>query len=181
MHKEFYAEYYQIEDRHWWFVGRRHIFLKLLDKCLSTPTEGRQRCILDLGCGAGTMLGRLSRCGETQDAEADEAAVQFCRERETTTVQQVDSLPLPFQDATFDLITAFDVREHIDDELKPDFTLTQPGRTNKVLARLFAIEASLVERTSLPYGVPILALASKLETVLSGAAETHTASASLKP
>lgn len=23
MQKEFYAEYFEIEDKHWWFVGRR--------------------------------------------------------------------------------------------------------------------------------------------------------------
>jgi len=43
MHKEFYAEYYQIEDKHWWFIGRREIFLRLLQQYLPAPGDGRPR------------------------------------------------------------------------------------------------------------------------------------------
>ena len=81
MKKEFYAEYFKIEDKHWWFVGRRNVCLRVLDKYLPWPTDGRERRILDLGCGTGTMLKYLSRYGRAQGVDMDEGAVQFCHER----------------------------------------------------------------------------------------------------
>jgi SAM-dependent methyltransferase len=247
MKKEFYAEYFKIEDKHWWFIGRRNIFLRILDKYLPTPSEGHERRILDLGCGTGTMLKYHSRYGRAQGVDADEGAVQFCHERGVHDVQQVEGMPLPFEDGTFDLVPALDVVEHIEDDLgtlrelyriirpggmlmisvpaykflwgaqdeishhkrrytapqvrqrmheagfrvrrlsyfnsflfpaiagirlvrpykpgsanlKSDFTMTKPGPANTILGRLFALEAPIVERTNLPFGVSILCLASK--------------------
>lgn len=115
MHKEFYAEYNEIEDKHWWFIGRRQILLATLNNYLP-PIHGRQRCILDVGCGTGTMLQYLSRLGEAQGIDVSEEAVRFCHERGLQNVQQVSYMPLPFEDNTFDLITIFDVLEHIDDD-----------------------------------------------------------------
>ena len=47
MHKEFYAEYHDIEDKHWWFVGR-HIRLAILDRYLKSGNTRRvPRRILD--------------------------------------------------------------------------------------------------------------------------------------
>jgi SAM-dependent methyltransferase len=46
-------------------------------------------------------------------------------------------------------------------DLKSDFTMTKPGPMNSLLGRLFALEAPLVERVDLPFGVSILGLAYK--------------------
>ena len=132
MKKEFYAEYYKMEDRHWWFVGRRHIFLRMLDKYLPAAANGQRRCILDVGCGTGTMLQYLSRYGDVFGVDSDEQAVSFCHKRGTYQVRQVGPLPsaLPFEDGTFDLITMLDVLEHIDDDggaLREMHRLLRPG------------------------------------------------------
>jgi SAM-dependent methyltransferase len=117
MHKEFYAEYYEIEDKHWWFVGRRQVLLAILDRYLKPGNTQRvPGRILDVGCGTGTMLGYLSRYGQAQGIDADEEAVRFCRERGVSNVQQVTASILPFEDSTFDLVTMLDVLEHIDDD-----------------------------------------------------------------
>jgi SAM-dependent methyltransferase len=130
--EEFYAEYFRIEDRHWWFIGRRRIFLTMLDRHLERAAS-ETREILDLGCGTGTMLGYLEQYGKVTGLDADEQAIRFCRQRGVENVRLLESERLPFPDQSFDLVTAFDVLEHIRDDrrtldeirrvLRPDGTI----------------------------------------------------------
>jgi hypothetical protein len=46
-------------------------------------------------------------------------------------------------------------------ELKSDFTLTNAGFLNQLLASIFALERHLITRFDLPFGVSIVALARK--------------------
>lgn len=116
MREDFYAEYFRIEDRHWWFVGRRRILLTVLDRYLG-PADGERR-ILDLGCGTGTMLSYLERYGRAEGVDADAQAVQFSHRRGARNVSLLTSDDLPFEDRTFDLVTALDVLEHVEDDVR---------------------------------------------------------------
>ena len=117
MREDFYAEYFRVEDRHWWFIGRRRIVLAVLAAHLAPAADGRTpRRILDLGCGTGTMLAHLRRFGEAEGVDADERAVGFCHARGEDRVQLLESETLPFPDDSFDLLTALDVLEHIEDD-----------------------------------------------------------------
>jgi SAM-dependent methyltransferase len=114
---ELYRDYFEIEDRHWWFRGRRAIFLRLLDRYLP-PSNSRERRLLDVGCGTGAMLRDLERYGLATGIEAEDAAVRLCRERGLTAVLRAEAPPLPFEDESFDLVTALDVLEHVDDDVE---------------------------------------------------------------
>ena len=105
-----------MEDVHWWFVARRRIFLSILDRYVGPSVNGGRR-VLDVGCGTGTMLTHLARYGETQGVDIDAEAVGYCHDRGLTHVSQSAADKLPFDDETFDLVTALDVIEHIDDDL----------------------------------------------------------------
>ena len=132
MREDFYAEYFRIEDRHWWFVGRRRIVLAVLAAHLAPAPDGRTRQILDLGCGTGTMLGHLRRFGEAEGVDADERAVGFCHARGEDRVQLLESQAFPFPDDSFDLLTALDVLEHIEDDrgaLREVARVLRPGGT----------------------------------------------------
>jgi SAM-dependent methyltransferase len=193
------------------------------------------------------MLGHLARFGEVQGIDSDAEAVQYCKERGFTNVRQWADPPFPFEAGTFDVVSALDVVEHVDDDLgllnemrrllrppglavvsvpayrflwgphddinrhkrrytlpelrtqlvgaglkpirltyfntlmfpaiaglrlarklrggssrpKSDFSLTAPGTANNILGRLFAVEAPVLKRVNLPFGVSILALAVK--------------------
>lgn len=116
MRSGFYRDYFELEDRHWWFVGRREIFLRLLDRYLPPVNDGGPRAILDVGCGTGTMLRHLERYGSPQGVEADEEAVRLCRERGEERVRLTNPPPLPFESEQFDLVTALDVLEHVEED-----------------------------------------------------------------
>lgn len=105
-----------MEDVHWWFVGRRRILLAILKRYLGAGgTNGRK--ILDVGCGTGTMLTHLARFGEARGVDMDVEAVGYCHDRGLEQVTQSAADSLPFDKDTFDLVTALDVVEHIDDDL----------------------------------------------------------------
>ena len=113
--ERFYAEYAAIQDRHWWFVGRRRVIGAVLEAAL--PANGRpSRRILDIGCGTGTMLGELRRFGDVFGVDADEAAVQFCHSQGETQVQLASGGEVPHADASFDLVALLDVIEHVDND-----------------------------------------------------------------
>lgn len=117
LEREFYAEYRQVEDRHWWFIGRRAILLALIAQHLPEPLDGTRQ-LLDIGCGTGTMLGHLARFGEVQGIDSDAEAILYCKQRGFTKVRQWATPPFPFQAATFDVVSALDVIEHVDDDVE---------------------------------------------------------------
>lgn len=122
--REYYAEYRRVEDVHWWFVGRRRILLQILDRYIGRGRDGGRR-ILDVGCGTGTMLTHLASFGNAQGVDIDEEAVGYCHERGLRDVSLGEAAELPFPDGTFDLVTALDVVEHLDDDVS---ALREMGR-----------------------------------------------------
>ena len=52
--ERFYEEYARIQERHWWFRGRREILAGELERRRSEVNGGP--LILDIGCGTGPML-----------------------------------------------------------------------------------------------------------------------------
>jgi SAM-dependent methyltransferase len=104
-----YREHYEVEDRHWWFRGRWAVIEAMLART-RLPKEPR---ILDAGCGTGGNLTRYSRMGPASGVDPSPDAVRFCEERGLGSVRQAGLEMLPFDDASFDLIAATDVLEHI--------------------------------------------------------------------
>jgi SAM-dependent methyltransferase len=195
------------------------------------------------------MLGHLEPFGSAYGLDIATEALHFCKSRGRDRLTQGMTTALPFEDRTFDLVTALDILEHVSDdisalkelgrvlrpmgrilitvpayhflwgrqdeialhlrrytagelrtkvqaaglvakkltyfntllfpviagvrlgrqllprsndrELVSDFTMTRPGRANDLLARIFSLESGLVNRVALPFGVSILAMASK--------------------
>lgn len=248
MKEEFYAEYYEIENVHWWFVGRWRIFMDLI----ATEFKHRSEEIraLDVGCGTGTMLSHLESLGTAFGVDCSTEALRFCRNRGRHDLGQGVATALPFEDQSFDLVCALDLLEHVRDdvgaleefgrvcrpdgrilitvpayqflwgrqdeisehvrrytarelrakirtaglqvrrltyfntilfplvafvrlsrrrlaclcegELKSDFTMTRPGVLNDFLAWILRMESPVLRRLSMPLGVSVLAVATKL-------------------
>lgn len=125
-----YAIMDEVESSHWWFVGRRAIletFLKQMIQNLRSEIPNPK--ILDVGCGTGANIEMLSQFGEAEGVDVSDDALAFCR-RKGLKVQKGLAETLPFRDETFELTTALDVIEHLDDDiagLREMFRVTRSG------------------------------------------------------
>ncbi len=111
-----YPIMFRIEESHWWYTGRRKILSSFVEDICRRVTDRRPR-ILDVGCGTGANLLMLSKYGDAEGVDVSEDALAFCRERGLENVKLGAAEELPYDDGTFDLVTALDVVEHLDDDL----------------------------------------------------------------
>ncbi|MBV8590973.1 MAG: class I SAM-dependent methyltransferase [Acetobacteraceae bacterium] len=111
-----YAIEAAIEADHWWFVGRRWLFSSIINKC----DLSRDADVLDVGTSTGANLQLLRDLGFTRITGLDQSAlaIQFCAGRGFGQVRLGDVCALPFPDASFDLVLATDIIEHVDDDLR---------------------------------------------------------------
>ena len=110
-----------LEDRHWWFLGRRHIVRTVIERLgLSQDTM-----ILDVGCGTGGNLSMLAEFGNVIGSEFDPDAARIAAERGVAKIVR-SSLPdqMPFADDQFQLVTLLDVLEHVEEDQASLATLT---------------------------------------------------------
>ena len=111
-----YPILFRVEQSHWWHIGRRRILAGFVEEICREVTDRRPK-ILDVGCGTGANLLMLSKFGEAEGVDISEDALAFCRERGLDKVKLGAGEELPYDDRTFDLVTALDVVEHMDDDL----------------------------------------------------------------
>lgn len=116
MQEHTYSIMYEVEERHWWFVGRRKI-LRSFVAAIATRLQKPNLEMLDIGCGTGANLEMLSEFGVAQGVDVSTEALSFCRERGLDQVKQGAAEELPYEDHSFDLVTGLDVVEHLDDDL----------------------------------------------------------------
>jgi ubiquinone/menaquinone biosynthesis C-methylase UbiE len=104
----------QVEEHHWWFVGRRKLFARELTRaCLNSNSR-----VLDVGTGTGANLRMLRdlHAGNVIGLDSNDLAIDYCRSKALGTVRRGDICALPFADAAFDFVIATDVIEHVDDD-----------------------------------------------------------------
>ena len=117
MEQHTYGIMNDVEDKHWWFVGRRAILESFLARTVeSIRNPNSQIRILDVGCGTGANLEMLKQYGESEGVDVSDDALEFCRKKGLK-VHKGLAEELPFEDETFDLVTALDVVEHLDDDV----------------------------------------------------------------
>jgi SAM-dependent methyltransferase len=117
MEQHTYGIMNNVEDSHWWFVGRRAIlesFLESIHSKFQTPNSKLR--ILDVGCGTGANLEMLKQFGEPEGVDVSDDALEFCKAKGLK-VHKGLAESLPFADESFDLVTALDVVEHLDDDI----------------------------------------------------------------
>ena len=127
MEVEQQQRYYELGKSYWWLAGKYRIIHDVLGRLL--PEGGRAR-LLDIGCGQGHMLDFLAGHGTVFGSDFSADALRFCRGRGHERVFRADLQRLPLRAARFDVVTAIDVIEHLQDDrraLSELFQVVRPG------------------------------------------------------
>jgi len=119
MQSHTYAIMREVEDKHWWYLGRRRIIADFVRRiCDKIRAEGNSEPrILDIGCGTGGNLETLSGFGRAEGVDISTEALDFCRARGLKNVREGAAETLPYESESFDLVTGLDVVEHLDDDV----------------------------------------------------------------
>ncbi len=129
MDAEYGSRYRELYDRHWWWRARERIVLRELHALNPADDWGS---ILDVGCGDGLFLPKLSELGTVEGVEPDATLVSpASRQRWDIHIQPFDTNFRP--ERRYDLVLFLDVLEHLEepvnalrhalDMLSPDGTI----------------------------------------------------------
>jgi SAM-dependent methyltransferase len=115
MERAVYDAMAELDQRHWWYRARREVIAALIRRRACPPANAR---VLEVGCGTGHNLNMLAQFGSVDAIEVDESARELAQQRLGHAVLDA-RLPelrgVPERD--YDLVAAFDVVEHIPDDV----------------------------------------------------------------
>jgi SAM-dependent methyltransferase len=119
----------RVEARHFWFRGLRRFVRPLLEASTAGLPSAR---ILDCGCGTGGNLRMLGRHGTAFGFDLTWTGLRHARGYGERRVARACMTRMPFADASFDLVTAFDVLYALPDSDEPlavdeMFRVLRPG------------------------------------------------------
>jgi SAM-dependent methyltransferase len=114
MNPDYYIEYRENELNHWWFRGREAILRALVGQWARERGEAVPPRILNVGCATGRSSEWLTEFGPVESIEYDADCAAAARKLTGLPIQQGSAEDLQYDTGSFDLVTAFDVLEHIE-------------------------------------------------------------------
>ena len=115
---EFFAKLADVESRHFWFRTRNQVITALTLQFAKDWSDGYR--VLEVGCGTGNVLQALEKAcsrGVVVGMDLFAEGLAFARKRTSCALVQGD-VERPGFGVTFDVVGAFDVVEHLPDDLR---------------------------------------------------------------
>jgi SAM-dependent methyltransferase len=129
MNRAQYDLHAEIEQRHWWFAGRRTIVKRLLEQVVPPNPDA---LVIDVGCGTGANIAALASSYRCLGLDASAQAIDHARTRFSTVEYQCEA-GVGGQAARFanaSAVLLMDVIEHVEDDfalLSEVLALSSPG------------------------------------------------------
>ena len=115
MDSNYYIEYFPLERNHWWFRARQ----KILIEHLSSLRLGANTNVLNIGIATGATSEMLEQFGAVKSVEYDKECYDFVKQKLPKLDLDLGSITdLSYPDNSYDLVCAFDVIEHVEDDKK---------------------------------------------------------------
>lgn len=103
----------ELDESYWWFVGRRAIVDFVLRRF-----AGRSRVAVDAGCGSGRNMQLLSHYSHSVIGfDRSPVALELAAPHGLP-IACADAEAIPLADSSVDLVSALDVLEHVDDDMR---------------------------------------------------------------
>ena len=77
MQNHVYADYPQLEEKHWWYAARREIVSYLIKHYSKTDSP----LALNIGCGTGGLALALKSQVHVMNLDLNQQALQFCQNK----------------------------------------------------------------------------------------------------
>jgi SAM-dependent methyltransferase len=125
---EEYAALARVEQRHWFYSGKR----KVVRAWLVRGGLGPHSVLVDVGAGTGLFATEMQSLCRTVAVDPDPNAIQFIRTRAGLPALAGSADHLPLASGVADALTALDVIEHLDDDaaaLQEFARVVRPGGT----------------------------------------------------
>ncbi len=102
------------ERDYWWHLGRYEIIEQYMSLALGDKKSEEVK-ILNIGAGTGGTIPSLEKFGDVLNADVSDDAIKYLKKRGYK-ADKIDGKTLPYETGTFDIVGAFDVLEHIEDD-----------------------------------------------------------------
>lgn len=142
MERELFDVHADIEMRHWWFIARRQIVRRVLERFVP-PNCGN--LVIDVGCGTGGNIASLADGYDTLGLDASEPGIALARERFQGVRFVAGDSPAAVGDALprASAILLMDVMEHVEDDFSFLRTWAAPLPENAVILITVPADPSL--------------------------------------
>lgn len=116
MKSYFYNLRYKFDQEEWRARAKRDLVFRFWEKFHKKGEDN----FLDFGCGTGVLQEQLEKKFNAKGYGIDisKEAINYCKKRGLTRVKKFDGKKIPFKSNFFNLVTAIDVLEHIDNDLE---------------------------------------------------------------
>lgn len=127
MRNDLYKKFEYLDDHHWWFIARKKILRNLLKSSIKKEISDS----LDIGSGPGINVSILQEVSKKITClEASDEAIKFGNKKYPELEMIKGYFPATIPNRKFDMITMFDVLEHIDNDseaLRTAYSLLKTG------------------------------------------------------
>ena len=109
MEEKLYDFHKNNQFSHWWFKGRNRIIESFLKKEIKSTNND----IIDVGAGYGVCVPVLKKFGNVDAIEPYIKAHPYLKELGVDKVYSITNFPTEIPDKKYDIVTFFDVLEHL--------------------------------------------------------------------
>lgn len=113
MKKVEYTRMAEREKTYWWHLGR----LRIIETYIRLVSRSNKDKLLNVGCGTGGTIDMLEQYGTVDNVDISDDAINFMKQNGYKNITKVKDNKLPYKDGTYDIVGAFDVLEHIDNQV----------------------------------------------------------------